>query len=124
MTHLWQTLLKRTGSCVVQEENRGSRALQTGHEFGLDLIVLDLNMPGFDGGDIAAGLSTDRRFKGTPLLFMTSLVSEREVVDGKRIEGHPCIVKPTSIAGLIVNIEKRLAARPARDSRTLAELAA
>ena len=123
-THLWRTLLEMTGSYVVQEENRSIRALQTAHDFGPDLIVLDLNMPELDGSEVAADMSTDGRLKDTPILFMTSLVSEQEAADGKRIEGYPCIAKTASIDGMIVTIEKHLSGRRSCLARVSGQLAA
>ncbi len=123
-TQMWKTLLETTGQYVVQEENRGSRALQTARDFVPDLIVLDLNMPELDGSEVAVGIAADDQLKSTPILFMTSLVSEYEAANGKRIEGYPCVAKPSSIRRLIVNIEKHLACNKRDYVCTLVELAA
>ena len=121
---MWRTLLEKTGSYVVQEENRSSLAVQTARDFAPDLIVLDLNMPELDGTDVALDLSRDKNLRGTPILFMTSLVSEKEAAQGKRIDGFPCMAKPATIGGLIGSIEKHLAIRRQDHVRTLVEMAA
>ena len=123
-TAMWRTLLERTGTYVVQEENRGSQAVQAARDFAPDLIVLDVNMPEFDGIDVALSIARDRDLQGTPILFMTSLVSEGEVAQGKRIEGFPCVAKPVTIGRLVSSIEKQLAIRGEDHVRTLVELAA
>ena len=123
-TAMWRTLLEKTGTYVVREENRGSQAVETARAFGPDLIVLDLNMPELDGTDVALGISRDKNLQGTPILFMTSLVSAAEAARGKRIDGFPCIAKPTTLGALVGSIEKQLAFRWQDHARTLAELAA
>jgi CheY-like chemotaxis protein len=123
-TAMWRKLLERTGTYVVQEENRGSQAVQAARDFAPDLIVLDVNMPEFDGMDVALSITRDRDLQGTPILFMTSLVSEREVAQGKRIDGFPCVAKPITVGGLVSSIEKQLAIRGEDHVRTLVELAA
>ena len=123
-TQMWKTLLEMTGSYVVQEENRGSRAVQTARDFAPDLIVLDLNMPELDGSEVAVNFTTDQQLKNTPIVFMTSLVSEDEAASGKQIEGYPCVAKPSTIRGLTRTIEKHLASSPRVHLRTPVELAA
>ena len=123
-TAMWRTLLEKTGHYVVQEENRGSQAVQAARDFAPDLIVLDLNMPELDGTDVALSIARDRNLQGTPILFMTSLISEREVAQGKRIDGFPCVAKPTTIDGLVNSIERQLALHGEDRVRTLVERAA
>ena len=123
-TAMWRTLLEKTGTYVVREENRGSQAVAAARDFAPDLIVLDLNMPEFDGTDVALGISRDKDLQGTPILFMTSLVSESEAAQGKRIDGFPCVAKPTTLDSLVGSIEKHLAFRWQAHVRTLTELAA
>ena len=121
---MWRTLLEKTGTYIVQEENRGSQAVQAARDFAPDLIVLDLNMPELDGTDVALSIAKDRDLQGTPILFMTSLVSEREAAQGKRIDGFPCVAKPTTVDRLVGSIEKQLAIRDEGHVRTLVERAA
>ena len=123
-TAMWRLLLERTGVYVVREENRGRRALASAREFAPDLILLDLNMPDLDGTEVALGVTRDRTLQGTPILFITSLVSESEAAGGKRIDGFPCVAKPISLDVLVASIERQLAFQGRAAVGTLAALAA
>jgi CheY-like chemotaxis protein len=70
--------LEETGLYEVMVENLSHQALATARIFRPDVIVLDVNMPGKDGGDVAAEIRADRDLAGTPILFFTSLVSPEE----------------------------------------------
>ncbi len=51
----------------------------------------------------------DEIIRDTPIVFLTSLVTPREVAAGKRIEGYPCLSKPTCADDLVRVIEESLA---------------
>jgi CheY-like chemotaxis protein len=70
--------LEETGLYEVMVENFSYQALATARRFRPDVIVLDVNMPGKDGGDVAAEIRADADLAGTPILFFTSLVSAEE----------------------------------------------
>ena len=50
----------------IREENISARALKTARSFRPDLILLDVMMPGLDGGDVAAQLRDDPPVAGCP----------------------------------------------------------
>lgn len=107
-THLWKLMLEKTGGYVVQEENAGARALETAREFKPDLLLLDVNMPVMDGGEIAIGFRGDKVLKDLPIVFLTSLISREEAALGRRIEGCPCLAKPASLDDLLQSIQENL----------------
>ena len=109
ITGLWKVLLEKTGRYTVQEENHSPQAVRTARVFRPDLMLLDMNMPQLDGCEVAAGVQADDSLAGTPIVFLTSLVTPREVAAGKRIEGYPCLSKPTSVEDLVQVIEEILA---------------
>ena len=87
--------LREIGNCDVRVENVGSRAVAAAREFHPGLVILDIAMPDADGGTVAADLSADPVVGGTPIVFLTALVSQHEtggVV--QRIGGHPFLAKP------------------------------
>lgn len=53
-TQSMKIYLESTGAYEVREVNSGIRALAAVRHFKPDLILLDIIMPGMDGGDIAA----------------------------------------------------------------------
>jgi two-component system OmpR family response regulator len=92
------------------EENNSARALETARQFRPDLILLDVVMPDFDGGDIAAQLRADPIFKRVPIIFLTAIVTEKETEKRQLFGGYPFIAKPVTPERLAENIEKYLAA--------------
>ena len=74
--------LEQMGGYEVLTENLPSHALRTARSFDPDLILLDVNMPGKDGGEVAREFRADPAFSQIPILFLTSLVSSAEA--GKR----------------------------------------
>ncbi len=98
-------LILRRNGYEVREENRSFAALRTAREFRPDLALLDVDMPGKDGGAVAAELAADRDLAGTPVIFVTSLVgaSEAGVRGGSRF-----ISKPVDLAALLSTVRQVL----------------
>lgn len=83
---LLQTFLEKLGHYEVRTENRSFAAVATARAFEPDLVLLDVDMPGKDGGDVAAELAATAEFATTPVLFVTSLVSGKEA-------GSQCVTR-------------------------------
>ncbi len=112
-THLVKILLERTGRYLVLEENDATKAHQSAQNLRPDLILLDIVMPGTDGGEVAAQIQADPELQKTPVIFLTALVTKAETKTGLRIQGHPFLAKPISIPELINAIEENLPAHAA-----------
>jgi DNA-binding response OmpR family regulator len=113
LSHLVKTILEKTTLYEVQEENRSSAALATAKAFGPDMILLDVDMPGKDGGEVARELQSDVVLRRKPLLFFTSLISHREA--GKReVErgGMLFLAKPVDPAVLTETVARLLRQEP------------
>jgi len=91
LSHLLAIILSRVGGHEVREENRPFAAVHTAREFRPDLILLDVDMPGKDGGEISEELSGDGLLAQVPVIFVTSLITKGEA--GMR-KGHPFLAKP------------------------------
>jgi CheY-like chemotaxis protein len=100
-----------TGRFEVLTVDAPTRVLAEARAFKPDLMVLDVNMPGMDGGDVAALLSADPQLAGVPVMFLTSLLSKKE--ESGRQHGPPdeedVIAKPITPSELIRHIDQRLA---------------
>lgn len=110
-THLVKVLLEKTGRYLVFEENDSTRAHLTARNFRPDLIFLDIMMPDRDGAEIAAQIHADPELHGTPIIFLTGLVTRGETKAGLHIDGHPLLAKPIDIQELIRAIEEHLPIR-------------
>jgi CheY-like chemotaxis protein len=78
-------------------------------EFRPDIMVLDINMPGTDGGDVAAGLKQDSRTKDIPVIFLSSLIDKKDEARSRRTgAGGYLVAKPVTPDELSKHIEARL----------------
>lgn len=111
LSHLLAIILARAGRHEVREENRSFAAVHTAHEFRPDLILLDVDMPGKDGGEIAAELSVDPQLAQVPVIFVTSLIDKGEA--GMR-NGHPYLAKPVDPMLLLQTVRCLAQRVPAR----------
>jgi CheY-like chemotaxis protein len=110
-TRLVKLLLEKAGSYLVLEENDATKAHQSAQNFRPDVILLDIVMPKTDGGEVATQIEADPELQGTPIIFLTALVTEPETKTGLRIQGHRSLAKPIIIPELINGIEENLLAR-------------
>ena len=103
-THLLKILLEKIGYLVL-EENDAAKAHQSVHNFGPDLILLDIMMPQIDGVELASEIDADPQLQKTPIIFLTALGDPRA---GLRIQGHPVPPKPINVRELIKRLEENL----------------
>jgi two-component system, OmpR family, alkaline phosphatase synthesis response regulator PhoP len=103
--------LKRAGYEVLQEHN-GRTGLETALNTSVDLVLMDLMLPGLDG--ISASREISRRKPGLPIIMLTAR-SEREVMlEGFESGADDYITKPFDLDLLLARIQAALRrARPA-----------
>ncbi len=104
-TRMLKLNLEETGAYEVRTENRGKQGLAAAREFKPDLILLDVIMPGMDGGDVASEIQTDENLKNAPIVFLTAVAKKK---DAGIIGGRPFIAKPVTVKEVIDCIEKNL----------------
>jgi len=108
-TRVIKLTLERTGRYEVREINDSTRVIEAARLFKPDVILLDICMPRAEGGEVAFQIRADAEFQSTPIVFLTSLVSERESVGDGTAEGaFHFVAKPARLARLIACIEKAL----------------
>lgn len=106
-TKLIKLNLEKTGKYEVKTENKGALGFIVAREFKPALILLDVMMPGVDGGDVCNQLENEKDTKDIPIVFLTAVVNEEEIKENNGIiGGHPFIAKPVDIEKLIDVIEK------------------
>ena len=101
-------LLDRSGKYVACAVIDPRRALETARSFRPDLILLELIMSEADGTEVAVPVRSDWMLHGVPIVFVTTLITPEEARDGRRIEGHRVIAKPTRSSELIKVVEENL----------------
>lgn len=83
-THTLRRSLERTGRYEVREVNNSLTALAVARRFRPHLVLLDVVMPGLDGGDVAAQFAGDPRLRRIPIIMLTGLIDTGET-DGDAI---------------------------------------
>jgi CheY-like chemotaxis protein len=81
-TQLLKMNLEKGGRYEVRIENDSTKAVSVAHSFLPDVILLDVVMPGMDGGDVQAALQSDRTLSRVPILMLTALVDSTELSEG------------------------------------------
>lgn len=109
-TKLLKFNLERTGNYEVREENVATRAAQAARIFLPDLILLDIVMPGRDGGDVVAELRRHSQTTHIPVIMLTALVARNEISRHSVAESGELLMlgKPVDMATLIHCIEEQL----------------
>lgn len=110
-TDLLRLNLGRTGRFEVSVVNDPTKALHTAQAFHPDVVLLDIVMPGIDGGDIASSFKSDPALKDVPIILVSALVSNRELEEDEVARSGDKIVlgKPVKLEKLVKAIEQSLA---------------
>ena len=109
MTRMLKRNLEATGRYDVRTENSGEAGVAAAREFQPDLILLDVMMPGNDGGEVAAKIKEDKRLVNIPVVFLSAIVKKEETQPtGGNIGGLTFLAKPVKLDDLITCIENHL----------------
>ncbi len=87
-----RSYLEQAGFTVFSS-GRGDTGLATWEQRQPDLVILDLNLPGMDGLDVARAI---RRKSSTPILMLTARVEEADQLVGLELGADDYMTKPFS----------------------------
>lgn len=104
-SQMTKMILEKTGLYAVNICNRGSEAFKIIQDTRPELVLLDVMMPDADGTEIAAQIRKDRSLEAIRVVFMTSLISQKEADEGSVIGGHPFIPKPVGAEILLERVK-------------------
>jgi CheY-like chemotaxis protein len=72
-----------------------------------DLILLDINMPNLEGGDVVAILESNPLTCDIPIIFVTALLTKQEEERRHNMMGkHSFFSKPYNLQRLLEEIDK------------------
>jgi CheY-like chemotaxis protein len=109
ITLMMKLNLEKSGRYTVQTQNDALTALAAARAFQPDLILLDIVMPGKDGGELLSELQADEELKSIPVVFLTATMTAHAVEVRKgNIRGIPVIAKPVEPKKLIQRLEEVL----------------
>lgn len=109
ITKLMKFVLEKTGLYEVECENSGLNAFARIKSVRPDALILDINMPEVNGGEIASAVKEDAMLSKTPIVFLTGDISNDEADGGLKIGGYPAMAKPINMEKLLSCIQKTLA---------------
>src|SRR5690349_20026689 len=106
-----QTLVQRTLSFAgydVAVASRGIEGLDMAVKVMPDLILMDISLPDLSGREVTTKLSSDDRFRATPIVALTALsqAGEREKAIAAGATGY--LTKPIEIDKLPGQVERYL----------------
>ncbi len=96
-----RTYLENAGFVAICVDN-GPEALTQARQHKPDLVILDLNLPGMDGIEVAARL---RQESDVYILMLTARSEESDRVAGLRIGADDYLTKPFSPRELVARVE-------------------
>lgn len=90
LLRLTERILQKQGYSVTTASN-GEQGLTLFRQIAPDLVILDVMMPGMDGWEVCRHL---RQISTVPIVFLTALGTEKDVVDGLTDGADDYLVKP------------------------------
>jgi CheY-like chemotaxis protein len=84
-------------------------AVKTALEFRPDVFLLDVDMPGLDGGSLASQLREHPVLKSIPIVILSALVRKKEA---GIIGGLPMMAKPAGVIEIMACLDGVLASSP------------
>lgn len=103
--------LSREPGVTVLHAADGETALAIARQDTLSAAILDIRLPVLDGLSILSALRKDERYARLPVMMLTSLGSEADVIRGFELGADDYVVKPFSPAELVARLQRLLARR-------------
>ncbi|MDO6639483.1 two-component system response regulator [Shewanella sp. 5_MG-2023] len=87
----------------------GKLALKIAKAMTLDLILLDIMMPGIDGFEVCRQLKQDKRTQHIPIIFVTAKISAADELKGLELGAADYITKPFNPPIVLRRVQTQLA---------------
>ena len=82
LSRLSAAILESSGRYEAIIVNDSARAIATAVQFQPHAMLLDVDMPGLSGGDLARYASENSRLRNVPILFLTGLLTHDDTEHG------------------------------------------
>jgi two-component system cell cycle response regulator len=97
-----------TAGYSVTTASNGVEAMETVHNDGFDLVLLDIDMPNLSGLQVCRMLRNDPKFKELPIIMLTARDQKQDQYWGIEIGATAYLTKPFDEANLIETVESAL----------------
>lgn len=104
IAQLIEIYLKNEGY-VISKANRGLQALEIMEKQTVDLVILDIMMPGMDGLEVCLKI---REYQMTPILMLSAKDSDMDKITGLISGADDYMVKPFNPLELVVRVKSLL----------------
>jgi two-component system alkaline phosphatase synthesis response regulator PhoP len=92
----------------VKVVDSGEEALTVAAQYQPDLILLDIMLPGADGLEVCKQLKANSKTQNIPIIMLTALCEEADIVTGLELGADDYITKPFSPRVLLARIKAAL----------------
>ena len=96
----------QTETYAVTVANDGKDGFEKAMTQGVDLVILDINLPGMDGYVICTMLRQHK--KNMPILMLTARTKQQEIVHGLNIGADDYLTKPFDLGELLARVRSLL----------------
>ena len=101
--------IEKTGEFEVYIATNGEDGINLVREIRPDLALLDVIMPGMDGGDVASMIRNDKSIEDTPIVFLTAIVKEEETSSQISFtKGYALLSKTVTVGELLACIRENI----------------
>ncbi|MBW2623287.1 MAG: response regulator [Deltaproteobacteria bacterium] len=98
-----KTLLEKKGVATLTDRN-GMDALKTLQETRVDVVVLDVKMPGLDGVDVLREIKRDHPL--VEVIMLTGHASVESAIEGLKLGAFDYLMKPCDISTLVEKVNE------------------
>lgn len=110
VTQSIRAVLNKATPFTIREVNDARTAYAVALDFAPDVIVMDIDMPHKEGPDVAMELREDRRTRDIPIIFLSSLCTQKDqVLKHERSDRDLIMAKPFQLATFLAVIRQLVA---------------
>ncbi len=111
---MYRLVLMKYKGCAIMDAMNGLEALEIlSKENGVDLILLDINMPVMNGVQFMEKLKKDGLYRNIPIVVISTEGKEEDTIRAMKLGAWGYIVKPFKSEVLYDLIERVVAKKPA-----------
>lgn len=104
-----RALLTDIGCRHVLDVADGMSALTSLHNESIDLMIVDLNLPGMSGLELLRAVRADNKLRQTPVLMVAAEVRRQQIIDAVQAQVDGFLLRPFSAAMLEAKLSGILA---------------
>lgn len=114
---LMEGLLVPEGYEVVLVD-KGERALEELNNQRIDLVLLDIMMPGMDGFEVCRAIKSDEEHRNIPVIMITALTAKKDRIKGIEAGAEEFLSKPFDEAEVLARVQMLLKMKSLNDRLT------